>query len=110
MFRSEAADDLPQDFTVLKRAKIHRSELVPLQMRSEAPQRAKAGGGMLDGTWRGKPILGLSADGTYLEFLEGCTAEESQRVGMRHRGTVIGTAAIFEMPRPSLEDINCTSL
>jgi hypothetical protein len=32
----EAAEDMPNDFSVLKRAKIRRGELVPLQMRAEA--------------------------------------------------------------------------
>eukprot|EP00435_Cladocopium_sp_Y103_P060631 s313_g22.t1 len=36
----EAADDMPNDFSVLKRAKIRRGELVPLQMRAEAVLRS----------------------------------------------------------------------
>lgn len=74
----EAAEDMPNDFSVLKRAKIRRGELVPLQMRAEA----KSGGETKDPSplqvciRGGKPILRLSADGKHLEFLEGCTPED----------------------------------
>eukprot|EP00913_Durusdinium_trenchii_P011753 g11039.t1 len=74
----EAASDNPMDFSVLKRSKIRRDELVPLQMRAEG----KIAGESTDSASLricvrgGKPLLRLGADGRHLEFLDGCTPEE----------------------------------
>ncbi|CAK9013622.1 unnamed protein product [Durusdinium trenchii] len=74
----EAASDNPMDFSVLKRSKIRRDELVPLQMRAEG----KIAGESTDSASLricvrgGKPLLRLGADGRHLEFLDGCTPED----------------------------------
>jgi len=74
----EAAEDLPADFAVLKRCKIKRDELLPLQLRSEGKsgESQKDAGALQVCIRGGKALLRFSADGKCLEFLPGCTPQD----------------------------------
>ncbi|CAJ1399618.1 unnamed protein product [Effrenium voratum] len=71
---AEAACDLPGDFAVLRRLKLRREELVPLQLRQgQADGESHA---MLLCIRGGKPLMRLSSDGRSLDFLAGCGPQD----------------------------------